>query len=152
MTDHAGRRVFETDPETSRRMAGIRQHATTPELAVRQALRALGIAFRTKNRDLPGSPDLANRARKWAIFVHGCYWHRHEGCDRTTTPTRNREAWEEKFDANVARDRRTAAALAALGYDVLTVWECETRSAGELQHLVGRWYRRRKRRTLNASA
>lgn len=117
-------RGFVTDEKTSRRMASIRQHGTAPELAVRKALRTLGISYRTANRDLPGSPDLANRRRKWAIFVHGCYWHRHRGCSRTTTPRRNRQTWVSKFEANVERDKRKARELRSLGFRVLIVWEC----------------------------
>jgi DNA mismatch endonuclease (patch repair protein) len=107
-------------------MAGIRQRSTAPELAVQRVLRTLGRRHRINNRDLPGSPDLTNRPENWVIFVHGCFWHRHTHCQRTTTPTRNREAWEEKFTANVTRDRRKASALRRLGYSVFTVWECET--------------------------
>lgn len=115
-----------TDAATSRRMAGIRQKGTTPELAVRRALTRLGLRYRITNRDLPGSPDLANRSRRWAIFVHGCFWHRHRDCRRTSTPTRNREFWEAKFTANIERDRRAVDALRRAGYHVATVWECET--------------------------
>lgn len=110
-------------------MANIRQQGTGPELAVRALARELGLHYRVKNRDLPGSPDLANRKRRWAIFVHGCYWHRHRGCPRTTTPTRNRAFWEAKFEANVLRDRRAVVALRRMGYRVVIVWECETRSS-----------------------
>lgn len=113
------------DPETSTRMGGIRQRDTEPELIVRRALTAHGLRFRTKNRDLPGSPDVANRSGAWAVFVHGCYWHRHPGCRRATTPKRNTDFWVAKFEANVARDRRSKQALEALGYTVLVVWECE---------------------------
>jgi DNA mismatch endonuclease Vsr len=130
---------FPTDPATSRRMAGIRQASTKPELAVRQALRDLGASYRISNRDLPGSPDVANRRQKWAIFVHGCFWHRHQACVRTTTPTRNRGAWETKFAANVARDRAKLAALEALGFRVLTIWECETTDAHALGARVERF-------------
>jgi len=114
-------------------MAGIRQHATTPELAVRRALRAIGRRYRFSNSDLPGTPDLTNRAERWAILVHGCFWHRHTGCRRTTTPKQNRTAWEEKFAANVSRDRRKAAELRRRGYAVLTIWECETEDDARLQ-------------------
>lgn len=107
-------------------MANIRQRGTAPELAVRAVARRLGLYFRVENRDLPGSPDLANRKRRWAVFVHGCYWHRHQGCVKTTTPTRNREFWEAKFVANVERDRRAVDALRERGYRVVVIWECET--------------------------
>lgn len=115
-----------TDAATSRRMADVRQKDTTPELAVRRALTMLGLRYRVRNRDLPGSPDIANRTRKWAVFVHGCFWHRHPGCVRSTTPKRNRAFWKKKFEANVARDARAVAALRERGFRVVTVWECET--------------------------
>lgn len=108
-------------------MARVRRAGTEPELVVRDLLRGLGIRFTTDNRDLPGSPDMANRTRKFAIFVHGCYWHRHVGCLRTTTPTNNRPFWQAKFDANVRRDRRVARRLRQEGYKVIAVWECRTK-------------------------
>ncbi len=108
-------------------MAGIRQKNTSPELAVRRILTSLGLRYRVNNRDLPGSPDIANRAKRWAVFVHGCYWHRHPGCKKATTPKRNREFWVAKFEANITRDARAVAKLKELGYRVVTIWECETR-------------------------
>lgn len=116
--------VLVVDDATSARMALVRQRGTQPEQVVRRALVALGHRFRLANRDLPGSPDIANRARRWAVFVHGCFWHRH-GCKATTTPTRNREFWEAKFQRNVARDRRSIEALEASGYSVVVLWECD---------------------------
>ncbi|MBL8115360.1 MAG: DNA mismatch endonuclease Vsr [Acidobacteria bacterium] len=106
-------------------MAGIRQKDTSAERLVRKILSSLGLSFRVRNRDLPGSPDVANRSRAWAVFVHGCFWHRHAACPRSSTPKRNRAFWEEKFRQNVARDRRAQAALRKAGYRVVIVWECE---------------------------
>lgn len=114
------------DEETSERMAGVRQKDTKPELIVRRILHGLGHRYRVRNRDLPGSPDIANRSRGWVVFVHGCYWHRH-GCKATTTPKRNREFWEAKFRRNVERDAERSAALRDAGYEVVVVWECETK-------------------------
>jgi len=105
---------------------------TAPERIVRQVLSALGHRFRLANRDLPGSPDLANRSKGWAIFVHGCYWHQHRGCPRATLPKRNRDWWNEKFRDNRRRDARKTRALERAGYTVVTVWECETGNAPEL--------------------
>lgn len=116
-----------------RRMQMQRQRDTEPEILVRRLLHGLGHRFRVTNRDLPGSPDIANRAKKWAVFVNGCYWHAHEGCARHTIPKRNREFWLEKFEANRARDRRAVAQLEELGYKVVTVWECETEALGCLE-------------------
>lgn len=126
------------DEETSRRMGGVRRKDTSPELSVRRVLHAMGHRYRVHNRDLPGSPDVANRSKKWAIFVHGCYWHRHPGCERTTTPKRNREFWEAKFDRNVSRDAEVISRLEQLGYDVCVIWECETLDAKELRRRVRR--------------
>lgn len=113
---------------TSERMGRVRRKGTAAELAVRAAARRLDIHYHVENRDLPGRPDLANRKRKWAIFVHGCFWHRHEGCVRTTTPKRNRDFWQAKFEANIARDVRVISALQRLGYLVIVIWECEAES------------------------
>jgi DNA mismatch endonuclease (patch repair protein) len=106
-------------------MATVRRSDTAPELAVRKIVCDLGIRYTLKNRDLPGSPDIANRSKRFAIFVHGCFWHRHRNCKRATTPRSNRTFWEEKFEANVRRDRRVAKVLRRLGFSVSTVWECE---------------------------
>lgn len=112
------------DQATSRRMAGVRTRDTSPEMLVRSAVNRAGLRFRVNNRDLPGSPDVANRVRHWAIFVHGCYWHRHAGCSRATTPKRNAVFWRAKFAANVERDARSIRRLRALGFRVATIWEC----------------------------
>jgi DNA mismatch endonuclease (patch repair protein) len=135
-----GHRIW-VDDETSARMARVGQKGTKPELIVRRMLSALGHRYRVENRDLPGAPDLANRSRGWAIFVHGCFWHRHRGCKKTTTPTRNRAFWLAKFERNVARDKRVVRQLRAGGFSVITVWECETvdvdRLGRRLQRLLG---------------
>jgi DNA mismatch endonuclease, patch repair protein len=127
------------DARTSARMAGVRQKDTAAELAVRRELTTLGHRYRVRNRDLPGSPDIANRARRWIVFVHGCFWHRHQGCTRTTTPTRNRRFWEQKFVANIARDRRAVRALKRRGYRVLVVWECQTGDPARLCRRLAAW-------------
>ena len=117
-------------PATSRRMARVRRSATTPELAVRSALTERGIRFRVSNYDLPGSPDVANRNARWAIFVHGCFWHRHQGCRRATTPSRNAEYWQQKFLTNVRRDARAQRRLRQAGWTVFVVWECAADRSG----------------------
>jgi DNA mismatch endonuclease (patch repair protein) len=122
------RPALDVDAETSRRLGRIRQRDTAPELAVRRLLYQLGLRFRVRNCDLSGSPDVANRAARWAVFVHGCFWHRHAGCRRTTTPKRNREFWLAKFEANVARDDRVVEALRSRGFEVAVIWECETQN------------------------
>ena len=107
-------------------MARIRQRGTDPELAVRSVARSVGLRYTTENSDLPGSPDLANRRRRVAIFVHGCYWHHHEGCPKATTPKSNQPFWLAKFARNQERDRASVAALGRRGFRVLVVWQCET--------------------------
>lgn len=109
----------------SRMMSGIRGRNTRPEMAVRRHLHAAGFRFRLHRKDLPGKPDIVLPRHKVAIFVHGCFWHRHAGCPKATTPSSNIEFWQKKFADNVARDARDRAALEALGWRVLVVWECE---------------------------
>jgi DNA mismatch endonuclease, patch repair protein len=136
----AGRSAVSTTEAASARMARVRRHATAPELVVRKAARSLGLRFTVRNSDLPGSPDLANRTRKLAVFVHGCFWHRHRGCKRTTTPKRNRRFWEAKFRANQARDRKALRLLSDRGFEAIVIWECATRNDGKvielLSHLI----------------
>jgi DNA mismatch endonuclease, patch repair protein len=106
-------------------MGRVRQSGTAPEMAIRRAVSTLGLRYTVSNRDLPGSPDLANRSRRWAIFVHGCYWHRHAGCYKTTTPRTNTDFWLNKFSRNIARDEAARIELERRGYRVLTFWQCD---------------------------
>ena len=108
----------------SRQMARVRSTDTAPELVVRRLLHQLGYRFRVHYRSMPGTPDVAFPGRKKAIFVHGCFWHQHH-CRRGARPTSNREFWDRKLDANLARDRRNLRELALAGWSVLVVWECE---------------------------
>lgn len=110
----------------SANMRAIRARNTRPELAVRQTLRRLGFTgYRLHRKDLPGKPDVAFIGRKKAIFVHGCFWHGHD-CREGLRRPRSREAyWLPKIAGNQARDARHLAALAAQGWDVLVIWECE---------------------------
>jgi DNA mismatch endonuclease (patch repair protein) len=113
------------DPARSSLMGRVRQRGTTAENQVAAVLRELGVFYRRNVRSLPGSPDFANMSRRWAVFVNGCFWHHHVGCARATVPTRNRAFWTEKFSANASRDATKSRALAAMGYRVIVVWECE---------------------------
>lgn len=140
------------DASTSTRLGTVRQHGTTPELAVRAAARNAALGYRVNNRDLPGTPDLANRRAQWVIFVHGCFWHRHALCVRTTTPKRNRAFWESKFRTNVARDRRVVRELEGMGYWVLTVWECQTEKPHELRRVMIAFAKSVRRRAERISA
>jgi DNA mismatch endonuclease (patch repair protein) len=121
----SSRPPWRVDLETSLRLARIPQSKTTPELTVRRAVTLLGIRYRLNCRKLPGAPDLASLRGKWAIFVHGCFWHNHEGCRRATVPKRNRRLWRIKFRQNRKRDELAVRNLEALGFRVLVLWECE---------------------------
>jgi DNA mismatch endonuclease (patch repair protein) len=109
---------------TSARMRAVRQRDTEPEIAVRRILHGLGIRYRACPQSLPGRPDIANRKRRWAIFVHGCFWHGHD-CRLGTKPKSNAEWWLQKIAANRERDARKTKALESLGFQVLTVWQCD---------------------------
>ncbi len=111
----------------SRMMASIRGKDTQPERRVRRYLHATGLRFRLHVRDLPGSPDLVFSAHRAAVFVHGCFWHRHPFCRYATTPATRREFWLDKFARNVVRDQRSQLALEQTGWTSLVIWECETR-------------------------
>jgi len=108
-------------------MANIRGRDTAPELAVRRIAHRMGLRFRLHRKDLPGRPDLVFPKHRLAVFVHGCFWHRHRGCRYAYTPKSRVAFWAEKFAANVARDAHQKRALEVLGWRVLVIWECETR-------------------------
>jgi DNA mismatch endonuclease (patch repair protein) len=113
----------------SQMMAGIKSKNTQPEMLVRKFLHGRGFRFRLHTKKLPGSPDLVLPKHKVAIFVHGCFWHRHAACKYATTPSSNVDRWETKFKDNVERDERNSNALDALGWKVIVVWECELRTS-----------------------
>src|SRR5688572_6204783 len=123
-------------------MSSVRQRQTGGEVKVARALKRLGLALRRNVRSLPGSPDLVTHEGRVAVFVNGCFWHRHRGCSRTTTPQRNRRFWVSKFRANVARDRRNTRLLLAAGIEVIVIWECETKDEKELILGLARAFRR----------
>jgi DNA mismatch endonuclease (patch repair protein) len=114
-----------TDPVRRALMQRVRQRGTDAEERVARTLRRLGIHYRRNVKGLAGTPDFANRRRRWAIFVNGCYWHHHTGCPRATIPKRNRDFWTEKFAANRRRDATKIRSLRRAGYRVILVWECE---------------------------
>lgn len=116
-----------SSPERSALMRRVARRGTAPEKLVAAVLRALGLAYRLDVAGLPGRPDFANRRRRWALFVNGCFWHHHTGCRAATVPKANRAFWTEKFAANRRRDARAIRALRAAGFRVVLVWECETR-------------------------
>lgn len=107
-------------------MSRIRSKDTRPEMAVRRLLHRLGYRFRIHARDLPGKPDIVFRRRRKAIQIHGCFWHRHTGCQDCSIPGTRQEYWLPKFEATIARDEKNIAALVALNWNVLVIWACET--------------------------
>ena len=109
-------------------MSRIRGVDTKPELVVRRALHALGYRFRKHVGTLPGRPDVVFSRRRAAVFVHGCFWHRH-GCDKTYNPKSREQFWQAKFADNVERDRRDQQRLANDGWRVFAAWECEIETA-----------------------
>lgn len=110
-------------------MSRIRGKNTTPEVRLRKLLHAAGYRFRLHVRNLPGKPDIVLRKYKTAIFVHGCFWHRHEGCAGATMPKTRTEFWAAKFQETVQRDQRKREELEKAGWRVITVWECDLKSA-----------------------
>jgi DNA mismatch endonuclease, patch repair protein len=122
----------------SRMMAAVGQRDTAPELKIRTILSGLGIRYRVHNRDLPGSPDIAHRGRKWAIFVNGCFWHGHKNCVKTKSgigyrvPKTRSDFWFNKLLANRSRDALRCRELRRMGYRVLILWECALRDVDKV--------------------
>lgn len=119
----------------SRNMARIKGRDTQPELALRSALHRLGLRFRVCRRDLPGKPDIVLPRHRVAIQVRGCFWHQHE-CGGGRLPKSNLDYWKPKLARNVERDRANDLALAALGWRVRIVWECELKGAEAVRAVV----------------
>lgn len=125
--------------QRSANMAKVRGKDTRPEMVVRRLLHKMGYRYRLHARDLPGRPDIVFRKRRKAIFVHGCFWHRHEGCPRATVPSTRQEFWTAKFQANVDRDACARLALEAAGWEVMVVWECDLRAQEQLAERLARF-------------
>ncbi|MDR3675975.1 MAG: very short patch repair endonuclease [Acidobacteriota bacterium] len=117
-------------------MSRVRSKNTGPELLVRQALWASGIRYRLHGRNMPGHPDLVFAGRKAVVFVHGCFWHRHENCPRNRIPKSRVEWWTAKFARNRERDLETRSRLETSGWRVLVIWECEVERAECLAALI----------------
>ena len=120
-------------------MSRIKGKDTKPELIVRSLLHKMGYRFRLHRKDLPGNPDIVLPKHKTIIFVHGCYWHRHEGCKKTTTPKSSIKGvkfWKDKFAGNVERDKKNHKQLKALGWKVHVIWECEANKSSLLKDKI----------------
>lgn len=116
----------------SRMMSGIRGKNTKPELALRRALHARGFRFRLHSGKVLGRPDVVFPKHCAVVFVHGCFWHRHEGCRYTTSPSTRPEFWQTKFEANIARDSAAHTTLLEDGWRVATIWECALRKPTQI--------------------
>jgi DNA mismatch endonuclease, patch repair protein len=126
-------------------MGRIRNRNTKPEVLVRRTLHRMGYRFTINgplNKKLPGRPDIVLPKHRTAIFVHGCFWHRHEGCRDTTTPKTRTDWWLQKLSGNVARDQKNRSALRESGWNVVVVWECEAAKPLQLQEMLNREVRR----------
>lgn len=117
--------------ERSRIMSHVRSRDTKPEKRLRSLLHHMGFRFRLYRRDLPGTPDIVLPKYRTAIFVHGCFWHQHPGCKRTAIPKSNTAFWQKKLERNQVRDAMIQRELTLMGWNVITVWECELKTGNE---------------------
>jgi DNA mismatch endonuclease (patch repair protein) len=125
--------------EVRRRMSRIRKRDSKPEMIVRRVAHRLGYRFRLNRRDLPGTPDLVFPRLKRIVFVHGCFWHQHSGCRHANVPNTRPEYWLPKLARTKGRDAKAELALAAMGWEVLTLWECELRDIARLERQLRRF-------------
>lgn len=119
-------------------MSRVHGKDTGPEMTVRRALWAAGLRYRLHDKKLPGHPDIVFGARRIVLLVHGCFWHGHDGCPRHRIPKSRVEWWTAKIARNKARDAEVRVALAATGWTVLVLWECETEIAAKVEEMVNR--------------
>jgi len=129
----------DVEPLRRRIMSAVRGRDTKPEMVVRRLLHSMNYRYRLHRKDLPGSPDIAFGKKRRAIFVHGCFWHRHPGCSKATSPKTRAEFWSEKFERNIERDRQAETRLAGMGWQSLVVWECEIREPETLKSRLRRF-------------
>ena len=121
-------------------MGLVRDKDTKPEYRVRKIAHNLGYRFRLYDEDLPGKPDLVFPRYRKVIFVHGCFWHGHNGCRKAKRPTTNRVFWDHKLSRNIERDRRNVVALEEAGWKTLTIWECETGDRDYVEQMIHRFF------------
>tara|TARA_B100000925_G_scaffold264554_1_gene223152 strand:+ start:97 stop:516 length:420 start_codon:yes stop_codon:yes gene_type:complete len=124
--------IHEVSEQRSRNMSAIKSKNTKPEIIVRKLLHSKGYRFRLHKKDLPGSPDIVLPKYKTVIFVHGCFWHRHQNCKYASNPKTRREFWEKKFKENIERDKKTQKKLKNLGWKTKILWECEIKKQDKL--------------------
>ncbi|WP_022728415.1 very short patch repair endonuclease [Fodinicurvata sediminis] len=119
---------FVSKEKRSKIMRGVKQENTKPEILVRRIIHSSGYRFRLHRKDLPGRPDIVLPKYQLAIFVHGCFWHQHDGCHDDRMPTSNTEYWTQKLQRNKERDKEKFENLKDKGWNVLIIWECETKN------------------------
>ena len=124
--------MHKVSEQRSRNMSAIKSKNTKPEIAVRKLLHSLGYRFRLHRKDLPGSPDIVLPKYKTVIFVHGCFWHRHENCKYASTPKTRKEFWNKKFKENIERDLEIQDKIKNLDWRSVVIWECELNSLQEI--------------------
>ena len=117
----------------SKNMSAIKSKNTKPEIEVRKLLHSMGFRFRLHRKDLPGSPDIFLPKFKTVIFVHGCFWHRHENCKYSSTPKTRVQFWEKKFNSNILRDLENQKKIKDIGLRSIIIWECELKNKIELE-------------------
>lgn len=117
-------------------MKRVQSMNTKPEIIVRSILHKIGYRFRLHLPDLPGRPDIVMRKHKKIIFVHGCFWHSHNGCKSSSRPSTNTLFWNKKLDGNIARDSEQIKKLEYMGWKVLVVWECQTSNQSALELIL----------------
>ena len=118
-------------------MSRIRSENTKPEEMVRKYLFSQGLRYRKNDKRLPGKPDIVLPKYRTVVFVNGCFWHMHEGCKYFVWPRNNRDFWKQKIEGNVQRDRRKKTELESMGWNVITIWECQLK-AGMRQETLNR--------------
>ena len=125
--------------ERSERMSRVRNKDTKPEMLVRRLVHGLGFRYRLHRTDLPGTPDMVFASRRKVIFVHGCFWHRHETCKLARLPKSKLHFWLPKLEGNRERDRRYQQELVRLGWNYLIIWECELADVDKLKYKISRF-------------
>ena len=120
----------------SKNMSAIKSKNTKPEVEVRKLLHSMGFRFRLHKKDLPGSPDIVLPKYKTVIFVHGCFWHRHQNCKYASNPKTRVDFWNKKFNDNIERDNKNQEKLKSLGWESKIIWECEIKDKKELEKKI----------------
>ena len=128
--------IHKVSEQRSRNMSAIKSKNTKPEIKVRKVLHSMGYRFRLHSKDLPGSPDIVLPKYKTVIFVHGCFWHRHENCKYASTPKTRKEFWNKKFKENIKRDLEIQDKIKNLGWRSVVIWECETKNIENLRDKI----------------